>query len=63
MGRCLAVIDTIINHFILVSVNTLPFVRFFNSLKKWNFYNILFENHVIKSCCTVARSKYLQSPV
>jgi hypothetical protein len=31
MGRCLAVIDTIIDHFILVSAKTLSLVRFFNN--------------------------------
>jgi hypothetical protein len=30
VDHCLAVIDTITNHFILVSLNTLPLVRFFN---------------------------------
>lgn len=31
MGRCLAVIDTITDHSILVSVNTRPLVHSFNS--------------------------------
>jgi len=32
MGRCLAVIDTITDHLILVSVHTRPLVHSFNSI-------------------------------